>query len=287
MPRINHIYDYLAQFTTMKTLYIFVGILLFSFTSQNIFAQKTYPLTRNDSAKIQQYNTAFTEQNSRGNLKEASKFLNLSAMLYWEKNHYNTAEKLFLQSLGLNEKLANQNAITMINNNLAMIYADKKEYKKALDYFEQTLVSRRVSKGKIGIISALINQSVVYNKLKSYKKSIKNLEEALDLAREMNDPKQMKSCYGMLSETYEKAGDTKKSLYYYNYFKTFNDLVTRKTIKKSNDALINERLQRELAELEKRNKALELAKTEKKLVKKETEVKSYSKKQKELLESLS
>jgi len=168
-----------------------------------------------------------------------------------------------------------------------MIYADKKQYKKSLDYFEKTLVARRVGKEKIGIISALINQSVVFNKLEKYDESTKNLGEALDLAREMNDPAQMRSCYGMLSETYEKAGNTQQSLYYYNYFKTFNNLVTEKRIKKSNEELKNERLQRELAELEKRNKELELAKTEKKLEKTEEEVNIFSEKQKELLQTLS
>jgi len=271
----------------MTYIYKLITTIFFLLLFFNSYSQKIYPLTRNDSALILEYDAKYKEQLEIGKIKEASNFLNLSAMLYWEKNHFDKAEENFLNSLELNKKLANENGIAMINNNLAMIYADKKEYEKSLKYFEETLIARRVGKEKIGIISALINQSVVYNKLERYEESIKNLTEALDLAREMNDPAQMRSCYGMLSETYEKAGNTEQSLYYYNYFKTFNNLVTDKIIKKSKEELQNERLQRELAELEKKNKELELAKTEKQLEESEGEVKIYSEKQKILLETLS
>ncbi len=271
----------------MKNVYNLFTTILFLLLFLNSYSQKIYPLTRNDSALILEYDQKYKEQFEIGKIKEASNFLNLSAMLFWERNHFDEAETKFLNSLSLNKQLANENGVAMINNNLAMIYADKKEYEKSLEYFEETLIARRVGKEKIGIISALINQSVVYNKLERYEESINNLVEALDLAREMNDPAQMRSCYGMLSETYEKSGDREQSLYYYNYFKTFNNLVTDKRIKKSNEELKNERLQRELAELEKRNKELELAKTEKQLEESEEEVQVYSDKQKELLETLS
>ncbi len=271
----------------MKYIINFGGLIILILISSNLYSQRVYPLSRNDSALLVQYKKAYQDQYDMGHIKEASKFLNLSAMLYWERNHFDEAETKFLSSLKINKQLANQNGIAMINNNLAMIYADKKEYKKSLNYFEETLLARRVGKEKIGIISALINQSVVYNNLKQYDASVKNLKEALDLAREMNDPVQMRSCYGMLSETYQKAGNIKQSMYYYDYFRTFNDIVISKRIKKSRNELKNERLHRELAELEKRNKELELSKTEKKLEETKYEVKIYSKNQRELLETLS
>lgn len=269
----------------MKKTLSFLAIILL--ISSNIYSQKVYDLSRNDSAMLVEYNAAYLEQYKIGHLKEATNYLNLSAMLLWTKNHFDEAETKFLKSLELNKKLANQNGVAMINNNLAMIYADKGDYIKSLNYFEETLLARRVAKEKIGIISALINQSVVFTKLKKYDKSVKNLEEALDLAREMNDDTQMRSCYGMLSETYQKAGDTKKSLYYYEYFRTFNNYVTEKTIKKSKEEVKNERLQRELAELEKQNKELELFRTEKELKKSEGKIKTINAKQEELLKTLS
>jgi len=84
----------------------------------NSFSQKVYPLTRNDSALLIEYDVEHKENLELGKIKEASNFLNLSAMLFWERNHFNEAEKKFLVSLDLNNKLANENGIAMINNNL-------------------------------------------------------------------------------------------------------------------------------------------------------------------------
>ena len=80
-------------------------------------------------------------------------------------------------------------------------------------------LNRNAIGASLGIISALINMSVVHNNLKEYDKSVIKLTEALDIAREMNDAKQMFSCYGMLSETYEKKGDIENSIKYYNLFR--------------------------------------------------------------------
>ncbi len=270
----------------MKQSYIFLLLIIFQFIVISSYAQTVYPLSRNDSAMIVQYEKSYDEQIEKNSLKGASDFKNKSAMLYWELNHFDEAERFFLESLAINKKLANRNAIAMINNNLAMIYADKKDYQKSLDYFAETLLARRVGNEKTGIISALINQSVVYNKLEQYEPAIANLEEALDLAREMNDPKQMRSCYGMLSETYQKAGNTEKSLYYYDYFKTFNELVTDTRIKKSTKELEIERLRAELAESNAKQKDLELFKKDHQLTQKNEELEESNSEIKYLVDSL-
>ncbi len=212
--------------------------------------------------------------------------MNNSAMLYWEKNHFENAKSLFLNSLKINESLNNQNGTTMINSNLAMIYNDLKDYQTSIEYFNKTLLARRVSKEKVGIISALINQSIAYNNLSQFDNSLKNLHEALDLAREMSDTKQMKSCYGMLSETYEKSGDAKQALFYYNFFKTFNDLEVKNRIKKSDEKLKSATLEKEIIALEKRNNELELEKTQKQLAVSKDKVLSINAEQENLLKAL-
>ncbi|RLD65407.1 MAG: hypothetical protein DRI95_08825, partial [Bacteroidetes bacterium] len=112
----------------MRQFYIFFGTIILFLISLNLYSQKIYPLTRNDSSMLVEYDKLYQEQHDLGRLKEASNFLNLSAMLYWERNHFGDAEKKFLKSLEVNKRLSNQNGIAMINNNLAMIYADKQEY---------------------------------------------------------------------------------------------------------------------------------------------------------------
>lgn len=236
---------------------LLVGLLFFA-TIFTGYSQEKYPLSRQDSANILKYDSLSRIHLDQGNLKEGSRFLNKKAMTYWEHNHFQEALKHYEQSLAINEKLANENGIAMINSNMAMIYADMGKYKQSLEFFKKTLMVRKIREEKVGTISALINMSVVLNNMERYDQSVKRLKEALDLARELNDPKQMRSCYGMLAETYEKAGNTKKSMYYFDYYRTFHEKIQRDKIRKKSRELENERLRRELAEARRREKEQEV-----------------------------
>jgi len=222
-------------------------------------------LSRQDSAIIIEYLDKANQHESFNNIKEASRFINNAAMIYWEHNYYDESIRLFEKSLNFNKKLNNENGIAMINSNLALINTDKQNFEEALKYFEKTLAIRKSNNEVVGIISAHINISVVLNRLKKTDEAIKHLHEALNYAREMNDAGQMKSCYGMLSETYEKAGNVEKSLYYYNYYRSFHELVINEKIKKSEAKLENEQLRAVIAETEKEKKELELLLVDKKL----------------------
>jgi len=248
------------------------------------FSQQEYPLSRQDSALIIKYQSAFEALDQQGDYKEASDNLNSIAMIYWEHNHFSNATTFYEESLKRNEKLGNENAIAMINSNLALINADLGNYEKALIYFEKTLASRIANKETVGIIAALINESVVYNNLAKYDKSIEVLTKALDYAREMNDPEQMRSCYGMLAETYEKMGDTKNSLYYFDYYKSFHEMIQNEKVAKVGEELENEKLklmltqeESEKNELLLRITGLELKTKEKKLEKSDSTNKSLIK----------
>ena len=254
------------RFQILKT--VFVSILIFYTFSLSSQTQE-YALSRQDSALVNKYLDKAKEHEKNTNLKEASRFFNDAAMIYWEHNHYDTAIDLFKKSLVYNKQLGNENGIAMINSNLALINTDKRNYTEALKYFEKTLAVRKSNNELIGIISAHINIAVVLNNLHKPNEAVNHLLEALDAAREMNDADQMKACYGMLSETYEKAGNVEKSLYYYDYYRSFHELVTNEKVKKSKKEYENERLRAELAESEKEKKELELLITDKKL--KETE----------------
>jgi len=251
-----------------------------------VFAQQEYPLSRQDSALIINYIASFEEKERLGKLKEASDKLNSIAMIYWEHNHFAKATSYYEESLKRNEQLGNENAIAMINSNIALINADLGNYEKALTYFEKTLASRIANKETIGIIAALINMSVVYNNLSQYDKSIEALTKALDYAREMNDPEQMRSCYGMLAETYEKKGDTKKSLYYFDYYKSFHEMIQNEKVAKVGEELENEKLKVLLTEEEKQKKELELRLTDLELKNKEKELEESDSTNQSLIQNL-
>ncbi len=256
-------------------------LIILSFLLINTFLKaqtNKFHLSRQDSAKISSFHKKAIEYRNNNFIKQESDCYNEIAMIWWEHNFFSKAVEYYTKSLEINNKLANENAIAMINSNLALIYADKGDYNKSLEYFEKTLNIRTIKKEKVGIIAARINMSVVLNNLKRYDESIEHLSKALDVARSMNDPVQMRSCYGMLSETYEKAGNNSKSIYYFELYRQFNELVENKKVHRANNIAKEERLKKELAEKENEIKELELLKKnyeikikEKKIVKTENE----------------
>ncbi len=267
--------------------FIFLITLLNVFITELTAQNQKFPLSRQDSANITIFKNKASEFNKNHFFKEESDCYNKIAVIWWEHNYFSIAAEYYNKSLEINKKLANANGIAMINSNLALIYADKGDYNKSLEYFDKTLSIRKAKKEKIGIIAAHINMSVVLNNLKRYNESIKHLEEALDLAREINDPVQMRSCYGMLSETYEKAGDSKKSMYYFELYRDFNELVENKKVKKAYDFAKEQQLKKELAEKENKIKELEILKKNYELYVKEKKLKQSQTEKLSLLDTIS
>ncbi len=218
------------------------------------------PLSKKDSGVVLQSLEKYQNLLDQNDLRGASGALNDVAFVYWNNNHYLEAANYYEQSLDLNKKVANENGIAMINNNLGMLYADLGRYEESLEKFTLTLAARRSGDEKIGIISALINMSVVLNNLKRYEESVERLGEALDIARELYDKQQMRSVYGMLSETYEKMGDVERSLQYFELYKTFHEDIQREEIKTVNQELRKERVAKELLAAQKAQQENELLK---------------------------
>ncbi|MGC8865846.1 MAG: tetratricopeptide repeat-containing sensor histidine kinase [Bacteroidales bacterium] len=244
------------------------------------------PLTRSDSARLVEWKLMAAQQQKTGDLREESRYYDLIAFLYWEHNFTEQAIEWYKKSLVINQKLENQAGISMINSNLGMLYADLKQYEKSLEHFNQTLNYRQMIKDKVGIITTRINISVVLNNLGRFEESARNLLEALTLARELNDMDQMKSCYGMLSETYEKARQPDKAKYYFDLYRTFHEELQRQKEAKAKKIVEETQLQLQLTEAEKRNKELELLLKQKELSEAEQELKTAGERQKNLYDNL-
>ncbi|NPA38019.1 MAG: tetratricopeptide repeat protein [Chlorobi bacterium] len=285
LVNINYASRLMFQSLNTKSILIFCILFLMVF---NINAQnQKFPLSRSDSADINIYKQKADEYKVNKYYREESDCYNKIATIWWEHNYFSQAAEYFNKSLEINKRLGNANGIAMINSNLALIYADNGDYEKALEYFDKTLSIRKSRKEKIGIIAARINMSVVLNNLKRYDESVKHLGEALDVAREINDYKQMRSCYGMLSETYEKAGNYKKSMYYFELYKKFNELVEEEKINKAYRYAKEQELKRELAEKENQIKELELIKKNYEIITTKKNLQKTEKEKISLLDTLS
>ena len=256
----------MIKITTEQTKLFY--LLFFFLTALSISAQE---LLLYDGTKLtlEKCLEIAERKEKEGDKKEATRFLNQAASMTWEAKNYSKAIEFYEKSLLLNQDIHNDNAISMINNNLGMIYADERRYEKSLDAFNETLKYRRITHEKLGIISALVNMAVVLNNLNRFDEAARRLEEALQLATETNNVQQMRSCYGMLAETYDKAGNRQKSTEYFNLYRTFHEMEQKTKEARYVQDAENAKLLTKLAESEKKNKELELLDKDRELTQKE------------------
>lgn len=238
--------------------FLFIFIVQFSsIVSNSSFAQDEYTKDGKKTT-IEKYLSMSKEREKEGDYRGASDFLNKAALVKWEAKELRPAINYFQHSLKFNKKVDNKSGMYGIYSNLAMIYADLAMYDSSLYFFQKTLEGRRKNSESVTIISSLINISVVLNNLKRYEESATFLKEALNLAQEMNDVAQMRSCYGMLAETYEKAGDGKQKLYYFNLYRSFHELLQNQKIQEITTELDEEKLKADIIALQKQKVDLEL-----------------------------
>ncbi len=242
----------------MHSQYKYIILFLFASFVHNAFSQSEGFTYNGKKVSVEDYLKIAKEKEAGGDMKEASRFVNEVATLYWKKEDYGKALDYYEQSVKLNESINNQHGIIGIYGNMAMIYADKKDYEHSLELFEKTLAYKRKGNDKYNLSSVLINTSVVLNNLGQHDKAAKYLEEALQLSKELNDLNQMRSVYGMLAETYEKARKPDLMLKYFELYRTFHEKVQRDKESVLKESVEKSRLRAQQVELEKLRSELEL-----------------------------
>ncbi len=260
--------------------------LIFIFFISDLFAQEIVPLLPADSFAIEQAHENAEKYKKTGDKKEESRYYDIIGLIYWEHNYFKESIKYYELSVKLNEQLSNQSGVSMIDHNLGMICADMRQYENSLSHFKKALNYRRMVKEKRGIITVLINVSVVLNNLKQYDESVAQLNEALTLARELNDMEQMKSCYGMLSETYEKAKNSEKAYYYFELYRTFHEQLQENKVETMKETVKEKELQLQLVEVEKTNQDLKLKLAEHEIKRKDKNINQLDSTNKTLYQNL-
>lgn len=248
------------------------------------------PFSRNDSAFLLDAERKYTVAIENNSLKQASGYLNELAFKYWTHNDYRKAIEYYEKSLKLNFGLGNENAEAMIYSNLGLLYADIKNYQKSYECFQKTLAARRAFDQKEGVVQALLNCSGALNAMKKYSESLELLEEATLLSRQIKNQDLMLEyllkCYANLSETYEKSGDLKKSRQYYDFYKTFLEKSKSLDLERLRTAVEEEKLLKEMALINEKQKEQELLKKQFELKKAELDLSTTDSINKKLFDDL-
>ena len=204
-----------------------LSVLFFFSTIQLADAQSLNP---NDKKQVEEYEKQITRHRNEDNIKKELEYSNKVAFIYWQNNFYDEALKYFQRCLEINEKLGNKNGIKLTSYYLGMIYSEKEQYKKALESFQRGIEISRELNLKSSLLSGLINLAQTHQIMDNHKQSNQYAREALTLAKEQEDMKSVRSCYGLLSENFKQLGDSEKSIKYFDLFSSIDKHLKKEQI---------------------------------------------------------
>lgn len=261
-----------------KNSYNLLKKLLFLFLLITIVKAQSQPKakTNTQNVSIESLIANAQDKYNNGDMRDASDVYNIIATKYWEQKDYANAVIYFEKSIKINELIGNDNAVTGINSNLAMIYFDTYQFEKSISYFLKVKDARKKAGDKYAYVASCINLAVSYNKIQKYNETILLMEDGLKASFQVNNFEQMRGCYGLISETYDKMGNREKATEYFDLYKTFNDMARKQSEQKLKKNTEESRLRAELMEMEAKNKQLLLDAKTVEISKKENIISSQS-----------
>lgn len=177
---------------------------------------------------------------------------NTMGILYAEHEQLDSAEKFFLLSTTIREKLNDQTSIAWNYNNLGGLYVMMGRNKEAILYLEKALKQFEETGNYDGQTSIANNLGELYMKLKDPKKALEYYSYSRKLYAQTRNPDNLENLYNNLSVYYDIMGDLKTAFQY------SDSLIVLK------DSLYGQRLDKSMAEMQVKfdveKKDLELAK---------------------------
>ena len=150
-----------------------------------------------------------------------------------QTNGYNSeAAEYYLRVLDINQQLNNQKGIQLVSNNLGMIYIDLEQYDKAIQYLQKALQISKQSRQQTESVSCLTNIAVAQQGSGKYREASNTLEEAIKIAKELNDLKLLRRCYGLAFDSYDKTGNSDKSREYFELYSALDKEIKKQEMER-------------------------------------------------------
>jgi len=132
------------------------------------------------------------------------------------------AAEYYISILEIHQRLSNQAAIQRVSNTLGGIYLDLENYEKAILHFQKALQLSKQFRQQAESVSCLTNIALAQQGLNRHKDAVTTLEEAINIAKELNDLKLLRRCYGLAYDSYDKTGNSNKSREYFELYSTLD-----------------------------------------------------------------
>lgn len=164
--------------------------------------------------------------------------LNNLGVIYRRKGEIDRALSLFEESFQIQRTLSDKAGMANSLNNIGIILHTKDQTSKAIEYFKEALQLREELGDNAGIAMGLFNLGFMYSLLEHHNKAFEHFQKSIEYAQIIKDNNLRIRAYEALSGQFQKTGDYKNALLYYEKFH------------KLNDSLFNEKSKNQLLEIQ-------------------------------------
>jgi two-component system, sensor histidine kinase PdtaS len=192
---------------------------------------------------------------------------NLGNVLEKEKE-YKESLVVYNQSLDLARRSKNEEAIGSAMSNIGNVHLGMKNYDDALKSYQEGLKRQLVSEDKIGTAISYNNIGQIFSEKRQWQNALSNHKKALIIAEELNHLETVRNSNKWLSDTYKNMGQYQKAFSYQEAYLVLSDSISglEKTslVEELDKKYETEKKDKQITvlELEKKNAALVLAKSE-------------------------
>ncbi len=195
-------------------------------------------LMGNYDKALDDFKSALKIEDSINNQLGVAINLNNIGNVYKKKKGFTKALNYYNWSLLINKRINSERGVAICNSDIGSIYLLKGNFIKSLEYFLKALdIYEKL--GDVRYISSnYLNLGKAFAGLDDYKKALFYYEKALGLARNINAKAVIRDIYYEMSDAYNNQNDYKNSLIYNKQAVVYKD------------SILNEKNQRNIAQLQ-------------------------------------
>jgi serine phosphatase RsbU (regulator of sigma subunit) len=158
-------------------------------------------------------------------IKEAEMYYR-AGLAAWESGSADLAVECLEKAVVVNHRLGNKNALHNIYGNIGTILADANKLESSLLYMRKSLMLKKAQGDPVQHMHGLFNIVPVLNLLGRHYEAIGYAEEGLAIAKQTNNLRSIRTAYGHLAESHKEAGESAKSMEYFNLYATFDRRIS-------------------------------------------------------------
>ena len=164
------------------------------------------------STAIKLYNQAYLIRIELKDDKGVAALYNKIGVVYQKQARFDSALLYAQKALALYEKLKDKIGISYSLNNMGIVNQNVGNIDDALKYQEQSIAIKEEIHDQLGLAGSYVNVGNIYLLKKDIPKAREFYEKAEVICRKIGDPEYLSNSINNLSAIYQKMGDYKKAL---------------------------------------------------------------------------